>query len=47
MADLSGLIASVSTAVLAERTVAEGYISNVIAAADETAALEAAKPYLS
>lgn len=46
MADLSGLIASVSTAVLGERTVADTYISNVIAAADEEAAILAAKPYL-
>ncbi len=43
--DLSGLIASVSGAVLAERTLAESYISVVIAAPDEDAAMAAAQPY--
>ena len=43
--DLSGLIASVSGAVLAERTLAESYISGVIAAPDEDAAMAAAQPY--
>ncbi len=44
--DLSGLIAAVAAKVLAERTLAEGYISAVIAAPDEAEAIAAAKPYL-
>ena len=44
--DLSGLIASVSVAVLGERTITETYIAAVIAAVDEVAAMQAAQPYL-
>ena len=46
MTDLSGLIASVSGVVLSERSTAEGYVSAVIAAANEAAAIISAKPYL-
>ena len=38
--------AAVAAKVLAERTLAEGYISAVIAAPDEAEAIAAAKPYL-
>jgi hypothetical protein len=45
--DLTGAIASVSAAVLAERSLAQGYIDSALAAADESAATEAAAPYKS
>jgi hypothetical protein len=44
-ADLNGAIAVVSAAVLAERSLAQGYIDATLAAADESAATEAAAPY--
>ncbi len=44
-ADLTGAIAAVSAAVLAERSLAQGYIDATLAAADESAATEAAAPY--
>jgi hypothetical protein len=45
-ADLNGAVTAVSTAVLTERAVAQGYIDATLAAADEAAAGAAAAPYL-
>lgn len=43
--DLTGAISAVSAAVLAERSLAQGYIDATLAAADESSATEAAAPY--
>jgi len=45
-ADLTGIIGTVSAAVLTERTLAQGYITAVLAAPDEASAQAAAQPYL-
>jgi hypothetical protein len=43
--DLTGAVAAVSASVLAERSLAQGYIDATLAAADESSATEAAAPY--
>ncbi len=45
-ADLTAVVTAISTAVLTERALAQGYIDAVLAAADEAAANAAAAPYL-
>jgi len=44
--DLTSIIGTVSAAVLAERTLAQSYITAVLAAPDEAASQAAAQPYL-
>jgi hypothetical protein len=44
--DLKGLILTITTAVLQENTLAGSYIAAVLSAADESAATQAAQPYL-
>ena len=45
-AELTAVVTAISTAVLTERALAQGYIDAVLAAADEAAANAAAAPYL-
>jgi len=45
-ADLTNIIGTISTSVLAERSLAQTYITNVLAATDVASAQQAADPYL-